>query len=311
MTIKRYIRNLFAGSLGLCFNVLGLVEKAACRISPGHILPLCFHNPDMKLFTEVVLWLEKNGFTFISSAHLQEIIEGGVIPSEKMVWLSFDDGWRDNMINVLPTLREHNIPATFFITTATIERDDGVFWFSYARMNRNYLPEPYRSRVEDLWGIPESQRKIIIDTLKGNGSCVMKREAFTIAELQTLARLPNISIGAHTDNHPITANCTDLELTSEIVTSKNKLETWLDQEVLYFAYPKGIETGRERDILIQHGYTLATIINDVIISPDMLKRLDKYRIPRVPIPDDGYFTEIICHLVCVWQPFMRFIKRML
>lgn len=39
-----------------------------------------------------------------------------------IVSLSFDDGRYDNYTNVLPILRKYDIPATFNITTAYIDK---------------------------------------------------------------------------------------------------------------------------------------------------------------------------------------------
>jgi len=308
---KRHIRNLIAGLLGISLNCLGRVDKAKDKIIPGHIMPLCFHNPQMQLFEKVIFWLKRNEFFFISSAQLLEILQKRTAPAEKMAWITFDDGWRGNIRNVVPLLIEHDIPATFFISTAPVESTDGQFWFSFARRNRKFLPHPYCVQVEELWNMTESSRSEIIKSVKRKGLELRKREAFTVSELKALAQLENISIGVHTDNHPVTANCTEIELEHEIIESKRKLEGWLDMEMQYFAYPRGCVCGRERKILQQQGFALAASLEPAFISPESIRSMDVFRIPRIAIPDTGFFTEIECHLISVWQPFMHDIKKTL
>jgi peptidoglycan/xylan/chitin deacetylase (PgdA/CDA1 family) len=308
MSVGRFFRDILAGFLGLIMIHMCMVEKVKSGIKPGYILPLCFHKPRRNLFEKVILWLLKNGYRFISSEQLLEILQGGIVASDKLVWITFDDGWRDNIQNVLPLLIEYSIPATFFITTAPVESPDGQFWFSFARKNRAYLPLSYRDQVEDLWKLTESDRNKIIKSVKNRRHAGGMREAMTIPDIQALALLSKISIGVHTDNHPVTSYCTEEELEEEISSSKRKLEAWIGKKTTFFAYPKGVDTGNERGILQKHGFNLAAILETGFISPELYRTIDVYRIPRTPIPDTGYFTEIECHLVGVWQPFMHSVK---
>lgn len=310
-SIIKHTRNLLAGFLGMTMNLLGFVDNAKDKIIPGQIMPLCFHNPQIKLFERVILWLKHNDFHFISTDQLLEILQSGTVPSEKMVWITVDDGWRDNIRNVLPLLIEYNIPATFFISTAPVESSDGQFWFSFARKNRSFLPHPYSTQVEELWNLNEYKRREIIASAKRRRLDPGKREALTIGELQAVAQLPNISVGVHTDNHPLTAHCTEIELEQEIVSSKRKLETWLGRGMYYFSYPRGVACGRERKILRQQDFILAVTLEPALMSLESCKTIDVFRIPRIAIPDTGYFTEIECHLVGIWQPFMFFNKKIL
>src|SRR5579862_5072034 len=41
----------------------------------------------------------------------------GTLPAEDAVAITFDDGYRDNLTNALPTLRRYNLPATIFVAT--------------------------------------------------------------------------------------------------------------------------------------------------------------------------------------------------
>jgi peptidoglycan/xylan/chitin deacetylase (PgdA/CDA1 family) len=70
-----------------------------------------------------------------------------------------------------------------------------------------------------------------------------------------------VTIGAHTMNHPILANETDIDSEAEIQQSVNKLRDLLGHEVKYFAYPNGkpiLDFGRrEMEYLKDAGITIA------------------------------------------------------
>jgi peptidoglycan/xylan/chitin deacetylase (PgdA/CDA1 family) len=48
--------------------------------------------------------------------------------TKRTVCLSFDDGYRDNYIEALPLLKKYNIPATFFIASDFIGKEE-LFWW--------------------------------------------------------------------------------------------------------------------------------------------------------------------------------------
>lgn len=49
--------------------------------------------------------------------------------SGRYVCVTFDDGYRDNLENAVPVLRELEIPATIFVPTAVIDGDAAYDWF--------------------------------------------------------------------------------------------------------------------------------------------------------------------------------------
>lgn len=51
----------------------------------------------------------------------EETIISGKIP-DYSVWVTFDDGYKDNYINAYPILKKYNIPATFFIATGYVNK---------------------------------------------------------------------------------------------------------------------------------------------------------------------------------------------
>lgn len=306
--MHRLARNIIAGLIGMVLNNLGFVYNAKRKIKKGCILPVYFHKPQKNLFRRIIVWLKDNNFTFISTKQLVDIIEGKLALKDKAVWISFDDGWRDNIDNIIPTIVEYNIPATFFITTDPIENDKGLFWWSIIKRNRKKLPLKYRKNVGQLWLVPEADRRKVLDNVTRRIDRMPPREAMTVQDITDIAKLPQITIGSHTAHHAISTNCTEYELESEIRDSKIKIEKWIGKEVKYFSYPNGDFDGREIYILKKYGFELAATTENFVINTNADRKLDLFFVPRNAVVDDGYFVEAICHVIGVWQPFMRRIK---
>jgi poly-beta-1,6-N-acetyl-D-glucosamine N-deacetylase len=302
--MQRYLRNQIAGILGMVIERIGLLEKAKNRITPGYILPLCLHNPETEVFRKLIIWLRENDYSFISTSELFNILRGINELDKRAVWLTFDDGWQDNLYNVIPSLIAYDIPATFFITTSPVESEEGVFWWSFMKANESRLPIAY----QELWSIPESHRREIVTRVETGKHNKLSRQAMTLSEVKRIAELPQVTIGCHTLSHGLTSNCTALELEEEIGNAGKKISGWIGREVKYFAYPKGACDGRETDVLMRHGYVLAATTEMIPINTHSLEGFNLFRVPRIAIPDSGYFQEIICHTLGVWQPLMQRLK---
>jgi peptidoglycan/xylan/chitin deacetylase (PgdA/CDA1 family) len=210
------------------------------------------------------------------------------------VWLTLDDGWEGNLKNVLPVAEEQGVHATIFIATAAIET--GVFWWTYAEKFNGLLPEKFRNNLNQLWEIPESERMKVISELYSKVSGKINREALTVDELKQISKSEYITIGSHTVNHVITPNCTDEELTRELIESKRKLEEWTGKKIDAFAYPNADHTNREEEFLKTSGYEIAAIVSNRFAN----RNYNPYRIPRM-VMGEAYFPEELCHIFGIWQ----------
>jgi poly-beta-1,6-N-acetyl-D-glucosamine N-deacetylase len=305
---KRTARDLTAGLLGLVINALGLVRRKREGTAPGQILPLCFHDPQPRLFREVIAWLKDNGFTFISAEDLLDILSGRRTLAGKAAWINFDDGWRGNIRNVLPWLMENSIPATFFLSTGPIEDPEGLFWWSLMDDNRRLLPTEFRHSVEGMFTIPEARRREIVEGVARGDHVRTPRQAMTVDEVKTIAALPLVTIGSHTVRHGVAVNHGETELFEELSQSKEKLQEWTGKEVRFFSFPRGVFDARARDMLARLGYRMAFTTEPVYIDSRGAGTADLFMLPRIILPDRGCFSEISCHLTGVWQPFMKAAK---
>lgn len=150
---------------------------------------------------------------------------GGRLSSNKInTVITFDDGYKSWIIDVLPVLRYLDLPATFFVSSGFV----GLAPDEESRFTRKYLFKKRPPRIIS-GGLTTEDLKIIADS--------------------------NQTVGGHTTHH------VDLELlkdrhqiTDEIMDDKHNLETIIGKKISYFSYPTG--TYKNTDV------NLAAILKD-------------------------------------------------
>jgi peptidoglycan/xylan/chitin deacetylase (PgdA/CDA1 family) len=266
------IRNCFCGLLALALIMSGRVNRAMRRALGGDVVTaIYFHKPNRRLFARCIQWLTKHGYTFISIGDLMEILYRGKTPPKGAVWLSFDDGCRELLTNVLPLIRKNRIPVTLFLPSGIID-GDGLFpWMNGRRRS----------------------------------DCI--RDSINLAEIKEIASYPEVTIASHTVHHVVTTDLTHEQARFEFTESRRALESYTHAVVKYFAYPEGQFSGNERQFLMQCGYDLAATTENAFIT----RKTDPYLVPRFSVADEISFPEAICNMVGVWRPAIEPLERCL
>ena len=304
MKLKRAIRNYASFLLATVLILLGFLRKARKEAFEQDVITsIAFHNPSEKLFKKMVVWLQKKGFVFLSSAQLIDILYKRAACPRGAVWLSLDDGWRDNLTNVIPIAVKYQIPITIFICTGAVE--EGAFWWRKVTQFPHLVPLQFRD-VNTLKKQPEDVRMQIIRHIDETGVSP-PREAMAVEEVKNISSIPHIDLGGHTNTHPILPNCTEKQIEDELAKSTRKLEEWTGRNITAFAYPNGSFNGREIQYLEGKGYKLAATTEEKSAGVNS----DPYFFPRHIVMDDGSFAENICHALGVWAPVIKKIKQII
>lgn len=296
------VRPFFSRLLGLFLLKMRFVQAQVKKAKSRNLITvLYFHNPSAALFSGCVRWLINNKYVFISVQELYDILSNRSVPPEGSVCLTVDDGWRENLSNIIPVINNRYIPICFFISTSPVE--EGVFWWSIcARAEREGFDKSIS--IEKFKTIAESERSKRVSEMRQK--ITLDREAMTKEEVVEISKNIFVTIGSHTVNHACLNQCTDKELTYEVKESKRLLFEWTQKEISYFSYPNGDFKSTESKVLKENGYLLAFTTQQEFVSPN---DYDPFYLPRFCINDDGSLEENICKMTGLWQTLKRDLTR--
>ena len=109
------------------------------------IISLYYHNPIISGFEKMIKHFQNRGYRFISVDELSEIMHQEIAINDKLVFLSLDDGWRQNL-KLIPLIEKYNVPICIFISTEPVL--SGNFWWEYVSKTRN------RAELEKFKNLP-------------------------------------------------------------------------------------------------------------------------------------------------------------
>ena len=187
---------------------------------------------------------------------------GGIGVKKESVVLTFDDGFKDNFKYLLPVLKKHNVPATYYINSSVIDTNRNL-WFqsvinyfysvpkknvTIALTNKEYdlstADKRYKAAFDFMQYLQANYKPeefhSVIDSVAGDDSLPEESDYhLSWDELKILVKEPLITIGAHSYNHYPLAYCNEEQSKFEIEKSITDLEQQLDIKIDHFSYPRG------------------------------------------------------------------------
>jgi peptidoglycan/xylan/chitin deacetylase (PgdA/CDA1 family) len=231
-------------------------------------------------------------------------------PGPRTLGVTFDDGYLDNLEVALPLLEAHDVPATFFIATALLDRpyfwwdrladlalgdhaDPGEIHQVWNRLTgRNRLPEDltrtelHSTMYDDAVQAHPDEIHRLLDQIADEFNVPAPDPAarpMTTDELSEFARHPLVAIGDHTAAHRRMTDLTETEARAEIDRGKARLDELLGSKQRLFSYPYGM-TNRAVTATVRSagfGYAFTT-------QPRWTSLFDRaHTLPRLDVRDLG------------------------
>ena len=291
------------------------------------------------------LRLLKRKYTVISPEEMRAWTHGEADLPPRAALLTCDDGFLNNLTEMVPVLQDEGLRCLFFVTGASAGDQRSMLWyeellllFMRARAGRFKL---FSEGIEigGVLGAREQRRALWWSAVKRLSQVDAElRERFlqaaheyfgledslkffldtypetqrhfcllTRAELQQLAAA-GMTIGAHTLTHPILAQLPPELAWSEIVDSRERLEFALGRRVWAFAYPFGdvaSVTPRVVAMTKQAGFD-AAFMN---IGGGLGSSLPFHAIPRVHVNAGMSLSEFEAHVSGFYESLQRGLRR--
>ncbi|MBF0485324.1 MAG: polysaccharide deacetylase family protein [Candidatus Omnitrophica bacterium] len=279
------------------------------RIAPAHSLERLY-EPTMFVEEnefEDQMRLLRDQYQPVCEQDVIEALKGNVRLPGKAVWVTFDDGYKDNFLLGYPILKKWGIRATFFVATDYIDRKElpweGCILEALQKTDaRSALVDTDgRTLIFELSN--RKQRRLagyeIIRRLAKKNILNREKVLSLISKLQVDLNKMDLSfmswdniremadngsfIGSHTVMHrPMTKLSRD-EVSYEIGESKRRIEECIGRQVFSFSYPYGKCPASLSDpVLFDKGIEVAVTAKT---GPNDLTRAEKFRLGRF---DLGY-----------------------
>lgn len=250
----------------------GVTKNAKTDINARFISTSVFEN-QLRFF--------KDHFTLCT---LEELISAPSKSRKMRLSLTFDDGYLNNLDEVIPLLEKYQIPATFFITTIRLS-EFNYLWADLLDLHRYTGPDSFQfmgkeffkkgneyvSKAGSLkqllkasaWELKKSLSKQIIseNNFIADNKYAPYCQLMNEAQLQQLSRSTYATIGSHGVYH----NClTSIDLKAaewELIESKKYLENITQKEVSFMAYPDGAYNKELVNLCDRAGYKHQSIVD--------------------------------------------------
>ena len=196
------------------------------------------------------------------------------------VAITFDDAYTGAMTAGVAELRARGLAATVFVTPAFLGGKS--FWWDVLASSTSGLDERFRKRaLNEAHGLTENV--LALARSIGVRETGMPAHACGASELEmtTAMGYDQLSLAAHTWNHPNLTALADAELASELARPLEWLESYGDRALPMVSYPYGLADRRVMNATRDAGYSAAFMIEGgwTTRAPR-----DRFAIPRLNVP---------------------------
>ena len=232
---------------------------------------------------------------------------------EHSVFVTFDDGFLNNLNVAAPILQKYEIPATIFLTTGLIETGDTIWplelverivaWYGNDLPQPNgdgtlALPTEPRERIETAISVmnrckllPDDRRVQYLETIRSKTvfqtTEYWQYELYRFLTWQDVRQLRGMGfeLGAHTVSHCNLAKRPIDEAVSEMRESKERIEAELGTECFALAYPFG-DRSAFSDVVVDAASDLGFRIGTTLCMHRNPERPPPMRLDRICITGD-------------------------
>lgn len=296
-TIYRDIKNPIVGDILMLHRVTSkgasLQKNKALEITPNQ-------------FEKIILSYKQRNYQFVS---LDEFINikrtKSFFQNQKYVTITFDDGYKDNLVEALPICQKYSVPFTIYVSTSMLTRTAFLWWYVLEEILMSNTEIKLGNEICVIKSLDE--KNAVFDKIhailsqRDTNECQQWFDEMGFEWNEINQRLNNqlclsnddlillgkeklCTIGSHTVSHArITKQLPDIRI-DELLNSKKYLEAIIEIPILHFSYPYGdVNTEVTADVQAC-GYRSAVIVQEGCVRKnDNLLGLHRVRTIATPL----------------------------
>ncbi|KZZ09844.1 hypothetical protein A3750_08460 [Oleiphilus sp. HI0079] len=304
-------------------------QQSYCRVLMLHRIA----NPAMGISGIETTWLENSialfltkGFRFLSLEEFKHYITSQTPFPANALLVTIDDGYADQVNEMVPAFLKHGIKPAVFLISKLIEQQE-LPWDESIRYIAEHTAKPYihfdhlggklhyyfDTREHKTWARRDFiarcellDKKSLADSIESFAKAAdveipkATKNGFEAASLSNILKLSEqgASFSSHTDSHLILASNDDQTCLQAIHNAKPLFEN-NEFETECFAYPIGKDHSiiNKLNIPKEAGFTLAFTTVEGIAS----HQCDAYAIPRISYPLNEKQLEEICSPLALYR----------
>lgn len=273
-----YVFSLFYSGKG---SILFMHKVVLSKKKKERIELMDANEIDIVFLEKMIIHL-KSKYDIISLNEVSNRLESSYKQKRNFITITFDDGYKDNLMLAYPILKKHDVPFTLYITNSFPNHTAKLWWYMledivlenkevrlfYSKKRYNYKTNSIKEKNKCFLLIREiliNANKTDLDkalkTLEKSYNKSLKtyieKEALNWDEIRVLSNDPLVTIGCHTVNHLALKTLSKEELIKEVIISRDELKEKTEQEINHFAYPFGtINEVGEKEIGIVNNLNL-------------------------------------------------------
>ena len=260
---------------------------------------LAYHRVDPSVFLRHARFLAAQARVLSADQLLDGISSRG----KPAVVLTFDDGYASFPEEVLPILRQFDLPALWFVPTEAVSSGQ-PFWFDRVRaavtvLRAKRLRLGGREWILKSWnrlyvvaavqrflkGLPPEERARNLQSLMEQAGPVSdeQMQPYRVASPEQIGAVDprRVTVGSHSHTHSEMASLSADRIRAELTVSRRLLQEWTGRPVRHFALPSGEYNEEVLNAVKESGYSSAWTTEAGWAAAGA----DPYRLPRMLMDD--------------------------
>lgn len=252
MNLARKIHNLFHPIVGEIWCLHRVVPERSpfpsnrdLEITPDYL---------EQLITDCI----KHGYNFVDTDTFVKKATHCRL-SQRLINITFDDGFSDIFTHAYPILKRHGIPFTIYVTTDMPDGCADLWWLQLEQLAGGNV-EWFNQTIKEIYNrdndIAATMHSI---TSSSPDPSLCQQHSLSWEQLHTMLSEGLCTIGSHGVSHSALSLLSETQILHELQNSRKRIKEMLGVDARHFSYPHSFYNETTNRLVWQVGYRTAVI----------------------------------------------------